>query len=255
MAYDPLRLAEVVERQVAEERNGVVYRRYWRFRGGRWYGGIATADVVGCNLRCGVCWAWRYAFRTDVGQLYAPAEVAERLASIARPRGYRYVRLSGGEPTIARRHLLAVIGEVPSDLIFILETNGLLIDEEYARELARFPNLVVRVSIKGATPEEFAKITLADGRYFYRQLDAIRALIAAGMRPCEDVYPAAMLGLTPEGGERALQEELAKIDERLAGCIDEEYVILYPHVVDLMRSRRLRPVRAVTPDGVPASMI
>lgn len=253
--YDPLKLAEAVERGAVEDRGGVAYRRYWRFRGGKWYGGIATADVVGCNLRCGVCWAWRFAFRSDAGRLLPPSEVAERLAEIARRNGYKYARISGGEPTIAPRHLLAVLEEVPRDLTFILETNGILIDDAYARRLAGFPNLAVRVSIKGASPEEFERITLADGRYFHRQLDAIRALVDAGFRPCEEVYPAAMLGLSPEGAEGRLAAELAKIDVELAQCIDVEYVILYPHVVELMRARRLKPARAVAPDGVPRSMI
>lgn len=199
----------------------MAYRRYWRFRGGKWYGGIATADVVGCNLRCGVCWAWRFAFRSDAGRLLAPSEVAERLAEIARRNGYKYARISGGEPTIAPRHLLAALEEVPRDLTFILETNGILIDDAYARRLAGFPNLAVRVSIKGASPEEFERITLADGRYFHRQLDAIRALVDAGFRPCEEVYPAAMLGLSPEGAEGRLAAELAKIDVELAQCIDD----------------------------------
>jgi len=51
--YDPIALAEFTKRIV--ERDGS--RKYYRFRGGKWYGGIATADCVGCNLRCIFCWS------------------------------------------------------------------------------------------------------------------------------------------------------------------------------------------------------
>jgi uncharacterized Fe-S cluster-containing radical SAM superfamily protein len=50
--YDPLKLGEAVQAHVVREDE----RKYYRFRGGKWYGGIATADCVGCNLRCVFCW-------------------------------------------------------------------------------------------------------------------------------------------------------------------------------------------------------
>jgi uncharacterized Fe-S cluster-containing radical SAM superfamily protein len=45
-----------------------------------------------------------------------------------------------------------------------LETNGILIGEDatYAQELALYPFLHVRVSLKGCTEEEFARLTGAD---------------------------------------------------------------------------------------------
>jgi uncharacterized Fe-S cluster-containing radical SAM superfamily protein len=33
-------------------------RKYYRFRWAGYYGGIATADCVGCCLRCLSCWSW-----------------------------------------------------------------------------------------------------------------------------------------------------------------------------------------------------
>ncbi|MEM4889814.1 MAG: molybdenum cofactor biosynthesis protein MoaA, partial [Thermosphaera sp.] len=64
---DPFKLTTIAEKQVTRLRNGVLERRYYRFRGGRWYGGIATGDVVGCNLRCKFCWSWRYSFYGNKG--------------------------------------------------------------------------------------------------------------------------------------------------------------------------------------------
>ena len=252
---DPQRLLHLVEKYAVKEEGGVVYRRYRRFRADRWYGGIATADVVGCNLRCGMCWAWRttsYALTT--GNWLAPHEVAEKLGDIAKRRGFRQVRISGGEPLIAPRHLLQVIDYL-AKYTFIVETNGLLIDRALARQLAARPHAVVRVSIKGATVEEFVKITMSPPQYFYKQLEALRLLIEAGMEPCRDVYPAAMLGFSTEETAKNLEKALGEIDPRLAECIDVEYVILYPHVVKLMSMRGLKPTKAVTPSGVPTFMV
>lgn len=252
---DPQRLLDLVLKYAVKEEGGVVYRRYKRFRADRWYGGIATADVVGCNLRCGMCWAWRNtSFALVGGEWLSPDDVARRLAEVAKSKGYRQVRISGGEPLIAPRHVLRAM-DLLRDYVFVVETNGLLIDEALAKELASRPNAVVRVSIKGATPEEFAKITASPPQYFRKQLEAIRLLVESGMEPCRDVYPAAMLGFSTDESTRRLVEALGEIDPRLSECVDVEYVILYPHVVKLMRARGLVPTRAVTPKGVPAFMI
>ncbi|MCX8136522.1 radical SAM protein [Pyrobaculum aerophilum] len=252
---DPERLLQLVLEHAVKKEGGVVYRKYKRFRADRWYGGIATADVVGCNLRCGMCWAWRNtSFVLTAGAWMAPHEVAARLREIAKSKGFQQVRISGGEPLIAPEHLLEVI-DLLSEYTFVVETNGVMINRNLAKELASRPNAVVRVSIKGATPQEFVKITMSPSFYFYKQLEALRLLIESGMRPCRDVYPAAMLGFSTEDSERRLAKALGEIHPKLPECIDVEYVILYPHVVKLMSARGLKPTRAVTPSGVPAFMI
>ncbi len=250
---------EVVERAICVE-NGEVRRWYWRFRGGRWYGGIATGDVVGCVLRCGFCWAWRYAWGTRGRYLLSPGEAFERLYSIARSRGYRQVRLSGGEPTLCFDHLLELIEMcVSKGLRFVLETNGLLIglDRGLAKELARFGGrgIEVRVSIKGCTPSEFSTLTLGEGSWWWLQLKALKNLVEEGLEPCEEVYPALMLSFSDRESQRFAVEKLREIDEKLATCIDPEYVFLYPHVVELMRKRGLRPRVAYRPSEVPDELV
>jgi uncharacterized Fe-S cluster-containing radical SAM superfamily protein len=154
---DPERLLELVLRYAVKTEGGEVYRRYTRFRADRWYGGIATADVVGCNLRCGMCWAWRNtSFVFTAGEWLPPGEVADRLRDIARRRGFDQVRVSGGEPLIAPAHLLKAI-DLSAEYTFVVETNGILINRQLAKELAARPNAVVRVSLKGAAAEEFEK--------------------------------------------------------------------------------------------------
>jgi len=255
---DPLKLAEVVRGKVTRKTAGVEELRYYRFRGGRWYGGIATGDVVGCNLRCKFCWSWRYSYFTDKGFFCKPREVFEKLVSIAEKRGYKYLRLSGGEPTIAREHLLEILKLVDeTNYTFILETNGILIgsDYSYAKELARFNNIVVRVSFKGTTPEEFELLSGADKRFYEYQFKALENLLNAGFKPGRDFYAAAMLSFSPEDNVKSFLRRLSQIHPALAQELDAEYVILYPHVIELLRRNKLKPLVAYTPNGIPDFMI
>jgi uncharacterized Fe-S cluster-containing radical SAM superfamily protein len=54
MLYDPLELATETEKIVAQ---GELKKYYRPARAGKWYGGIASADCCGCNLRCVFCWS------------------------------------------------------------------------------------------------------------------------------------------------------------------------------------------------------
>ncbi|MCD6300970.1 MAG: radical SAM protein [Staphylothermus sp.] len=256
--FDPIELAKRVGKSVTWIVNGVEQRKYYRFRGGRWYGGIATGDVVGCNLRCKFCWSWRYSYFTNKGQYYSPQVVYMKLSSIAGQKKYRYVRLSGGESTLSRKHLLSLLELFEeTSLWFILETNGILIghDTQYAEELSKYRRLIVRVSFKGTTSEEFEKLTGADKRFYELQFKALENLIDAGLKPGQQVYPAVMLSFSPEENIQKLLERLREIHPLLPNEIDPEYVILYPHVKELLKRYGLRPRIAYTPGGVPDFMI
>jgi len=259
--YDPAQLSRVVYEKVCMVKNGVEYRRYYRFRGGRWYGGIATGDVVGCNLRCRFCWSWnKGSYRLDTGRFYSPEEALSKILSIALERGYRYIRLSGAEPTISKQHLLRMLELLEKKNVkvkFILETNGIEIalDDDFARQLAKFSKLIVRVSIKGTSPEVFHKITGAKPEYFYVQLKALEKLIEYGMKPGDQVYPAVMLSFSTEEETQKFLDKLREIHPALAEAIDPEYVILYPHVVQLLKKYNLKPIIAYTPDNIPQFMI
>ncbi len=256
--FDPFKLTEIVYRRVTRFRHGVEELRYYRFRGGRWYGGIATGDVVGCNLRCKFCWSWRYSYYTNKGRFYDPYSVYEKLVSIAGKRRYRYVRLSGGEPTIARKHLFELLRLIDETrYVFILETNGLLLgyDEKYVEKLGNYGNLVIRVSFKGTTPEEFEYLTGADRKYYEYQFRALENLLNKGFKPGREFYVAVMLSFSPEENIRSFIKKIAEIHPVLAEEIDEEYVILYRHVIDLLKKNKLKPYIAYRPDGVPDFMI
>jgi uncharacterized Fe-S cluster-containing radical SAM superfamily protein len=256
--FDPIELSRIVYKGVARVRDSVEERKYYRFRGGRWYGGIATGDVVGCNLRCKFCWSWRYSYFTNKGFYQSPQRVFEKLVSIAERRRYKYVRLSGGEPTITMKHLVQLLELLDETrFIFILETNGILIgyDKRYAEELAGFSKIAVRVSFKGTTPEEFELLTGARRDFYIYQFKALENLIDAGLKPGEQVYPAVMLSFSPEENIRLFLDKLREIHPVLAESIDPEYVILYSHVRELLKRYGLKPRIAYSPKGIPEFMI
>ncbi len=255
--YDPVEVAEKIRKYVTKTVNNTELRRYYRFRGGRWYGGIATGDVIGCNMKCKFCWSWRFKDRYDLGKLLTPEEAARRLIEIARTKGYTQVRVSGGEPTISRRHLLDLIKIVEDNgLNFILETNGVLLghDRSYARELASFSNIVVRVSFKGVTADEFYMLTGAKKECFELQFKALENLIDAGLRPGYEVYAAAMISFSDEKDIAKFVMKLAEINPELVE-VDWEVVIMYPHVKKLLKLTDLKPKRWVDPNNIPKSML
>jgi uncharacterized Fe-S cluster-containing radical SAM superfamily protein len=205
-------------------------RKYYRFRSAPFYGGIATADCVGCCLKCLFCWSWHIITEPEkAGRLYSPEEVVRSLLSIARKKEFHQIRISGNEPTLHRPHLLKVLQLVPKDIHFILETNGILIghDPSYAEDLSRFPNLYVRVSLKGASPEDFTKLTMAKPEGFELQIKALEGLVEVGV----DCFPAVMANFSS-------QEDIKRLRQRLKGIrpdfgdFEEEELILYPFVLD-----------------------
>ncbi len=214
--YDPLRLSRQMETDVTQGDN----RKYYRFRATRFYGGIATADAVGCNLRCRFCWSGTTVWHTEKGDFYSPEEVAGRLARLAASHGYDRVRLSGGEPTLGRNHLLALLSALDPSLLFVLETNGILLgaDASCVEELSGFANLHVRVSLKGCTPEEFSRLTGAASEAYRLQMQALRYLRDSPLSfniaviSCMDTLPMLLDRLREMGlGSVMLEEETVKL--------------------------------------------
>ena len=234
--YDPLELAAKVRTLVAKG----IRRRYYRLgRGGRWYGGIATADCCGCNLRCCFCWSdYPRDHPQRAGRFYTPPEVFRSLVSCAQRRGYSQLRISGNEPTLNPEHLFVIL-ELADEAgyRFILETNGTLIDPEYARSLSHFRNLHVRVSFKGTNPEEFSLLTGAVPRGFELQMEGLRNLWEAGV----GCHPAVMASFSPDDNLKKFKEKLSEISPGMTQEVEEEYLISYPPVLRRLRERGIVP--------------
>jgi uncharacterized Fe-S cluster-containing radical SAM superfamily protein len=221
-------------------------RKYYRLaRGGRWYGGIATADCCGCNLKCIFCWSGKPRDQAhSVGTFYEAFEVASALTATAKKHGYGLTRISGNEPTLGKNHLLRVIhGVEQAGLAFILETNGLLIDLPLAKALSVYANLHVRVSLKGTDAAEFSNLTGARPEAFNRQLTALENLLVAGV----SCHPAVLTSFSPLEKMARLRETLRVISPDLESNLEEETIILYPHVVERLRDAGLKPLKAYHP--------
>jgi uncharacterized Fe-S cluster-containing radical SAM superfamily protein len=246
MMGDPIKRSAEIARVVSRDEQ----RKYYRFRPARFYGGIATADCVGCFLRCLFCWSWREVVRPDAcGQFYSPEQVVKNLLGIARKKQFERIRISGNEPTLAREHLLKVLNLIPSNLLFILETNGILIghDESYARELSRFKNLYVRASLKGTTEEEFSRLTGCSPEGFDLQLKAVEYLYQSGV----EVHPAVMVSFSSDEGIDALRKRLGRIAPELSH-IEVEEVVLYGDVEERLKKANLSCCGAYRPENIPS---
>jgi uncharacterized Fe-S cluster-containing radical SAM superfamily protein len=188
----------------------------------------------------------------DYGKYYRPEEVAERLAKIAGKKHLGQVRISGNEPTIGWEHLMKVLGLIEGRYIFILETNGILIGEhkEYAKELSKFKNLHVRVSLKGTCEDEFSRLTGALPEGFGLQMKAIENLVRQGV----NCHPACMTSFSPPENIKALKSRIKAIHAGLENLETEE-IILYPHVEERLKKLGIAYYTAHRPDNIPSEQI
>jgi uncharacterized Fe-S cluster-containing radical SAM superfamily protein len=254
--YDPVTRHEAMEKLVVRETEVGQERKYWRFRFDRWYGGIVTADAVGCGLLCKYRWVSDAVMfqSVKVGRFYSPDVVAKILVEMARKRNLKQLRVSGGEPTMGKRHLLQLLDNLEGQgLLFILETNGILIgnDPQYAGDLSKYEFLHVRVSLKGCNEKEFAVLTGAKPEGFILQLKALESLLLEDVR----CHPAVMVSFSKKESVQQLAERLKIIDSGLAGDLEFEELILYPTVKMKIEEHHLKYHRAYTPDMVPKKSI
>jgi uncharacterized Fe-S cluster-containing radical SAM superfamily protein len=218
--YDPIELSKRTESIVI---NGNM-KKYYRFRPTGFYGGIATADTVGCNLRCKFCWSSNSVWNAkNAGKFYSPEDVAKMLHDIAHRKGYRQLRVSGGEPTIGQKHLITLLENINPEYLFILETNGILlgVDRAYVEELSKFKNLHVRVCLKGCNSEEFSMLTGAEKGFEY-QIKALEHL-----RNKQMSFNIALVSTKKDRKQffdKLVEMDLGKI------MIEEEEIKLYPFV-------------------------
>jgi len=233
--FDALQRSEETERLVMRGEK----RLYYKFRAAPYYGGIATADAVGCSFLCAYC--WNYGRNEDpirFGRFFSPEDVADKLLEIARRRSFSLFRVTGSEPILGEasfEHLIKVIEIIlnaePRSK-FVLETNGLTLGykEELAQRL-RFSRLLVRIAVKGVNPESFEKITGARKEFFRYSLLALRTLEQLGAR----AWPALMEDLFSKSQIEELKKTLR--EHRINSDLELESLEGYPFVLENMKRR------------------
>lgn len=237
--FDPVKRSEDVEQVVM--RGGK--RLYHKFRAAPYYGGIATADAVGCSFLCAYCWNYgrnENPAGSGRGRFYSPEEVAENLLLIARRRAFRLFRVTGSEPVLGEasfRHLMEVIRivfEVAPQSRFILETNGLILG--YRKELAqklKFKDLLVRVAIKGPDSLNFEKITGARRDFFPYPFLALNELEKQGVK----AWPAVMREVCSDPKIKSLRKLLEHYE--ISADLELEVLERYPFVLENLRRRNI----------------
>jgi uncharacterized Fe-S cluster-containing radical SAM superfamily protein len=225
--FDPVVVAQRTEEIVARGNA----RKYKAFYCTGVYGGISTGYTVGCCLRCIFCWVdFSRDFPETQGEFHKPNQVVSQLIANARRHHLSRLRISGGEPTLCKPHLLAVLeGIEPTGYGFILETNGIPIatDEQYANELSHYTCVHIRVSLKAGTARGFESRTGARAAFWEFPFTAIERLLSAGA----DFHVAAMTDsrLMPRAERAALQARLSRTG--YTGWVEEEGCNAYPSAV------------------------
>jgi MoaA/NifB/PqqE/SkfB family radical SAM enzyme len=107
---------------------------------------LTISPTMRCNLRCTGCYAGDYTQKDDL-----PIEVVDRVLKEAKELGIYFAVISGGEPFI-RKDILTMF-EKHNDMIFLVYTNGQLIDEELAKKLAKLGNVAPGISVEGFESE------------------------------------------------------------------------------------------------------
>lgn len=235
LPFNPIKRAQEIEDIVTQGLN----RKYHRFRPAPYYGGIATADAVGCCFFCAYCWSYFRILEPEKhGKFYSPQAVADNLIKIAQKKGFKYVRVTGCEPILGERsleHLVEVIyktQEANKSLTFILETNGLLLGyhSDFIEKL-KIPRLSIRVALKGWDPMSFQLITGARYEYFQYPLIGLKKMIEEDL----DAWPAVMLDVF---GKEGLDKLKAKLKSMGINCsLETEELEKYPYVMDNIDKR------------------
>jgi uncharacterized Fe-S cluster-containing radical SAM superfamily protein len=256
LLYDPVQRHLAIEKLVTCTGPNGQEKKYYRIRLARWYGGTVTADCVGCGLLCKFCWVSDAVMfhPSGVGIFYTPRKIAVELVALAKKRGLDLLRISGGEPTIGRPHLLQLLDALQDKgYRFILETNGipLAYDDNYAASLSNYDFVHVRVSLKGCNEVEFAKLTAAKSDGFTLQLKALQKLIDVEV----SCHPSVMTSFSPRKRVQQLVQRLKQISPKLADELEIEELILYPHVIKRMRMSKLEYYTAYSLEGVPPEQI
>ena len=110
-------------------------------------------------------------------------------------------------------------------------------DPEFAKELSRFKNLHVRVSIKGACEEEYVRLTGAMSASYELPYKALAYLIK------EKVSCNACLSISfssPENIKKA-EKRLSDVRPGLLKSLEKEHITLFPKVYKRLKKLDMMP--------------
>ncbi len=116
---------------------------------------IVISPLAACNLNCTGCYAGAYG---DTEPVLSWDDMV-RLIEEVREWGGRFITISGGEPTLLWERIpgddrgLRDLYARYDDTLFLMYTNGTLIDDSMAAEMAELGNITPAISIEGCREE------------------------------------------------------------------------------------------------------
>jgi len=160
---------------------------------------LVISPTQACNLRCRGCYA-----SSDRGTQSAAhldwAVLEEIVAQARRLWGAPLFVFSGGEPLLYRsqgKTILDLVEQNP-DCLFLMFTNGTMIDRQVAQRLARLGNLTAAISVEGLRERTDAR----RGNGVFE-----RALVAMALLREEGVPFGISVTVTSENQEEVLSDE------------------------------------------------
>ncbi|MHB8896580.1 MAG: radical SAM/SPASM domain-containing protein [Candidatus Geothermincolia bacterium] len=108
---------------------------------------LVVAPTAACNLNCHGC----YSGSSGAGPSMAYSDLERLVAEARRLWGIKVVVFTGGEPLLYRSESKGVLDIVESnpDLLFLIFSNGTLVDRSVARRLSSLGNPTVALSVEG----------------------------------------------------------------------------------------------------------
>lgn len=193
---------------------------------------LGFPQMLGCNLRCAFCWV---PDEKKIGvrclpvlyRYQTPEDTYEIIRDMAHADNLKRVRVSGCEPLINPKHLLRVIRMAVSDgYDYVLDTNALLLTEDFLASIKPYRNKIyIYMGLKGSNPQLFQKITTAESRFWYRQLEALRLIVKHGFTLGVNI----MANFTPADTLQTLFRELYQISPILPMCVDMKKCTFFVH--------------------------
>ena len=111
---------------------------------------LVISPTMRCNLDCTGCYAGRYSKEGEIDEA-----TLNRIITEGKELGIYFYVISGGEPFL--REDLLDIAKKHNDAVFMVYTNGTLIDKNLAKRLAELGNISPAISLEGMEAETDAR--------------------------------------------------------------------------------------------------
>lgn len=104
---------------------------------------ILLDPTTACNKKCIGCWAADYNKALSLSN-----EQLDSIFTQGKALGIYFYIMTGGEPLIRKKDILA-LAKKHNDCVFMIFTNGTLIDDAFCQELCKVGNIVPTISVEG----------------------------------------------------------------------------------------------------------